>query len=85
MYGVIICEAEDLTPHPHRTHIPRPHIPSVLKIFDVTGKLVKEFDQKSPIVWYGRDNQSKQLPSGIYIVQLMASNVTATKKVILLE
>lgn len=58
---------------------------TVLKVFDVTGKLVKEFDQKSPIVWNGRDNQNKQLPSGVYIVQLMASNVTATKKAILLE
>lgn len=58
---------------------------TVLKVFDVTGKLVKEFGQKSPIVWDGRDNQNKQLPSGIYIVQLMVSNVTATRKAILLE
>jgi len=40
-----------------------------LKIYDVSGKLVKEFNLKSSMVWYGCDNSGKQLPNGVYFLK----------------
>lgn len=63
-----------------------------IKIFDATGHLVKSFsEQLSPIghqssvTWYGQDNQNRQLPGGVYFIQLETPNHKETKKAILLR
>ncbi len=63
-----------------------------IKIYDATGHLVKNFPvQLSPIghqsfvTWYGRDNQNRQLPGGVYFIQLETPNHKETKKTILLR
>ena len=64
-----------------------------LKIFDIAGRLVKEFNQltnhQSPInhiIWDAKDNSGRRVSSGIYFVHLEAADdYKVTKKVILIE
>jgi hypothetical protein len=63
-----------------------------IKIYDATGCLVKNFSrQLSPsgsqlsVTWYGRDDHNRQLPGGVYFVQLETPNHKETKKAILLR
>lgn len=65
---------------------------NTLKIFDVTGRLVKSFSLSTPfdlrpshITWDGRDNPGNKLPSGVYFVELTTKNFSHTEKVVLLE
>jgi hypothetical protein len=65
---------------------------NTLKIFDVTGRLVKSFlvpDSyflvPGEITWDGRGDQSRKLPSGVYFVEVSTKNFRQTKKVVLLE
>jgi len=63
-----------------------------LKIYDTTGRLVRNLYCAMPhapctmqIVWDGRDDQNRQLSSGVYFVQLAADDNKQTTKVILLR
>jgi hypothetical protein len=56
-----------------------------LKIYDVSGKIVKTLTQPSPIIWSGVDDSGQKLPSGIYIVRLDAEESNVSKKVLLLK
>jgi hypothetical protein len=64
----------------------------LLKIFDTTGRLIKQFNHLSAnncggiqpfnqIVWDGTDNAGNCLPQGIYFLRLNTSNYAITKKV----
>lgn len=64
--------------------------PEVLNIFDITGRLVKTFnditgDQTSfvTIDWTGEDNANRLLPSGIYFAVLSTSDATCTTRLVL--
>jgi hypothetical protein len=61
-----------------------------LKIYDISGKLVKDFshftlDARRPTLlsWYGTDESGELLPSGVYFVQAKGGDLNLTKKVIL--
>ncbi|MGQ9665627.1 MAG: T9SS type A sorting domain-containing protein, partial [bacterium] len=63
-----------------------------LKIYDVSGRLVKSFypvsviqHQASGIVWSGDDDLGRRLPTGIYFVRLEAGTYRQTEKAILLR
>jgi hypothetical protein len=62
-----------------------------LRIYDILGKEVRELvnSRQSPgkyqIIWDGRDNQGKEVSSGIYFYQLEAGNSTGTKKLVLIK
>ena len=56
-----------------------------IKIYDITGKLVKDFERIMHIIWDGTDNTDKKLPSGIYFLEFKAGDYTETKKLILLR
>ncbi len=62
-----------------------------LKIFDATGRVVKNFDlssansQHSSVSWYGDDNAGRKLPAGVYFVQLDTEAHASAHKVILIE
>ncbi|MCK4822893.1 T9SS type A sorting domain-containing protein [bacterium] len=61
-----------------------------LKIYDATGRLVKQWDYPTIILsdktsWYGRDNSSKQLPSGVYFLKFKADNYSTTEKLLLIK
>jgi flagellar hook assembly protein FlgD len=56
-----------------------------LKIYDVSGKLIKQFrdisDQK--ITWSGIDDSGKKVPAGIYFIEVTDGGVQLTRKVVL--
>ncbi len=63
-----------------------------LKIYDVSGRLVKSFNlessiqnQESAVRWDGTDNAGKRLPEGVYFVRLQGPYPSLAKKVILVE
>ncbi len=64
-----------------------------LKIFDVTGRLVKDLSpllsdighQPSVIVWDRIDELKRKVPAGIYFMRLETDDAKITKKVILLR
>ena len=64
---------------------------SRINIYDITGGLVKTFNlivnnQKlTTIFWDGKDNNSKKLASGVYIVRLESAQSGLLKKVILMR
>ncbi len=68
---------------------------TTLKIYDATGRLVREFSQPAPgaatstfIRWDGRDKTGHLVPSGIYFIHLAAdssSNYKEIEKVVLLR
>ena len=63
-----------------------------IKIYNIKGQLVRTLTQitnnKSPItnvVWDGKDESGRQLPSGIYFYRLHTDTFTSTKKCIILR
>jgi hypothetical protein len=62
-----------------------------LKIFDVTGALVKTLvvgshkKNKYKIFWDGRNNAGESVASGVYFYRLIAGDFKATKKMVLLR
>ncbi len=63
-----------------------------LKIYDITGRLVKDFSgqlsaigYQSSVKWDGRDDQSRRLPSGIYFLKFTAGDYKATEKLVLIK
>ncbi|MGQ9664476.1 MAG: C25 family cysteine peptidase [bacterium] len=63
-----------------------------LKIYDVSGRLVKSFHpvsitqhQASDIVWSGEDDTGRDLPSGIYFVLFTQEDYKQIEKVILIR
>ncbi|UCG31072.1 MAG: T9SS type A sorting domain-containing protein [candidate division WOR-3 bacterium] len=63
-----------------------------LKIYDVAGRLVRDLYCAMPhascamhISWGGTDQYNRQLPSGVYFVQLKSGDNTATEKILLVR
>ncbi|MGD8979496.1 MAG: C25 family cysteine peptidase, partial [candidate division WOR-3 bacterium] len=63
-----------------------------LKIFDVSGRLVRDFSDRlsvsghpSSVRWDGRDDVGKRAPEGIYFVRLQGPYLNLAEKVILVE
>lgn len=62
----------------------------VLKIFDATGRLVKDFcitpdALSNTLYWDGRDGQNRMLGSGVYFVKLSLNDYSQTRKVLLIR
>ncbi len=60
-----------------------------LKIFDVSGRIVKSFNLTSPIlnhkswiIWRGDNDDKESLPSGIYFILLNSGSLSAIRKVV---
>jgi hypothetical protein len=60
-----------------------------LKIYDVTGRIVKQFNHltnyQSSVIWFGEDNSGRRLPSGVYFIRLETDGFKKNEKVILLK
>jgi hypothetical protein len=65
-----------------------------LKIYNVMGRMVKDFTSltnnqqlktNNNLIWDGKDNLGKQLPKGIYFIQLKIDKSELTEKIILTE
>lgn len=67
------------------------HIPECpqIKIYDVSGRIVKQFTQFSQtlgqISWDARDNLGNKLPSGVYFLEFQAENHLETRKLLLIK
>ncbi len=68
--------------------IPQNEVAS-LKIFNLKGQLVKEFNnltsKDTHIVWNGTNTHNKPIPSGIYLTKLVTGSSHLVKKVTLLK
>jgi hypothetical protein len=85
-----------VTPNPSRNgvhltfSIPE-RVPVALKIYDVTGRLVRtlvdrEIDPGShAIQWSGDDDRGRRIGAGIYFIRLSGSSRCATRKIVLLR
>jgi hypothetical protein len=63
-----------------------------LKIYDVSGRLVRSFDLESCIMdpastisWDGADANNRRLPSGVYFVRLKAGDRSVVEKAIMMR
>ncbi|GAI19015.1 unnamed protein product, partial [marine sediment metagenome] len=65
-----------------------------LKIYDTSGRLVKDFNLKSEIsnlqsavsvYWDGADDSNRKLPNGIYFCNLSIGDTGYTRKMVLLK
>jgi len=65
---------------------------AVLEIYDIAGRLVKNFDLKSEISnlqpevsWSGADNTGQKLPSGVYFLKFHVGDCKETRKLLLIR
>lgn len=61
-----------------------------LAVYNVAGQLVKDFNGYNEagnfsVVWDGTDNNGSSVASGIYFYKMVASNFSATKKMVLMK
>ncbi|MCX7995613.1 MAG: C25 family cysteine peptidase [candidate division WOR-3 bacterium] len=69
---------------------PLPIYPLSLAIYDIAGRLVKLFNhstnhQSDEIIWFGYDNAGRELPAGVYFIELKYGKISEVKKVIMLK
>ncbi len=62
----------------------------ILAIYNLRGQLIRTLVSEAlpgrqQVIWDGRDNNGRDVASGIYIYKLNAGKLTATKKMILLQ
>ncbi len=61
-----------------------------INIYDAAGRLVSSFRPspyalRTTLIWHGRDDQDRLLPSGVYFVKLHTETVSETQKVLLIR
>ena len=62
-----------------------------IRVYDVTGRCVRVLVNKTQkqgwytVIWDGRDDHARRLPSGIYFVRMTADKFTGAQKLILLR
>jgi hypothetical protein len=63
-----------------------------VRIFDITGRLVKDFSEQISVVghqssvsWDGKDHSNRQLPSGVYFVKFQVGDHTTLEKLLLIR
>jgi flagellar hook assembly protein FlgD len=63
-----------------------------LKIYDVTGRLVRDFDLlssinylTSSIIWSGMDSQGRYVPSGVYFVKFEHNQQSRIEKIVKIQ
>jgi hypothetical protein len=81
---------------PYQLSLKNNNQPVKVKIYNILGQLVREIrvgvkkagkygSQATAIYWDGRDNQGREVPSGVYFYQLEAGEFKEIKKMILLK
>jgi hypothetical protein len=61
-----------------------------LRIYDVTGELVKEFSNSTiqstnHVVWDGRNDLGSEVPSGVYLLKLESEGFSETRRLLLVK
>jgi hypothetical protein len=74
-----------------RYDLPR-DVDVTLRIYDLSGRLVRTLVAseatnagRHTAIWYGRDDDGRGLPSGVYVYRLEASEFVQTKKMALVR
>ncbi|MDZ7269903.1 MAG: T9SS type A sorting domain-containing protein [candidate division KSB1 bacterium] len=68
-----------------------PNIPTTIRIYDLTGKIVRGFqgfvpqDGKLTLSWDGRNQDGKILRTGIYLIKVTAGEFITSRKVVLIR
>ncbi|MEO0162542.1 MAG: T9SS type A sorting domain-containing protein [candidate division WOR-3 bacterium] len=77
---------------PYNSTIFNPRSKILLKIYDVSGRVVKSFNpvsslqnQVSSIIWDGCDNYGCRMPAGIYFVKLKTGDYALAEKMLLVR
>lgn len=62
---------------------------TILRVFDVGGKAIKTFNIKGQsdrmIVWDGIDDHGREVPSGIYFVQVVSHSLRLSKELVIID
>ena len=65
------------------------HRSAEIKIYNLQGKLIKTYEiipDMNSIIWYGKDEKSQSMPSGVYLYTISLDNeITKTEKLLLLK
>jgi hypothetical protein len=57
-----------------------------LMIYDITGRLIKTFNElSSTVIWDRKDNHQRAIPTGVYFIRLTTPIKDETQKVIMLK
>ena len=65
--------------------------PTTLRIFDITGRLVKDFGVVAAdpgthqVEWDGRSNRGRRVAAGVYVAHLVVGSKTSTTRVVVLH
>lgn len=66
--------------------------PTQIRIYNIAGQIVRKIPATPrflPLyytcIWYGKDDNGKQLPSGVYLLNVQSGNRTTTKKLIFIR
>jgi hypothetical protein len=63
--------------------------PSQLMIYDITGRLVRQYDVLSTgsnmVVWDGADKSGENVVSGVYLYRLISGDISKTRKMVYLK
>ncbi len=72
--------------------MPNTKIPMTLKIFDITGRLIKNFSLSpfdltlpTQVVWDGTNNTGNRVAEGVYFIRFESNNFCKVKKVVLVR
>ncbi len=88
--------AFSISPNPFRKstnlnfQIPNPKSQATIKIYDVSGQLVRQFDQPTmrlsdQIIWNGTDQAGRRLSAGVYFVHFIVDEDKLIEKAVLLK
>ncbi len=58
---------------------------AVVRVFDASGRCVRNLGDATSTTWHGRDGRGHALPAGIYVVELQAGGAAERVKVVKLE
>lgn len=66
---------------------PQPIDNGSVKVFDITGRFIIEITglEDGVLHWNGIDQENRQLPNGVYFIQLSTENSVMTQKVLLIR
>ncbi|MEO0164978.1 MAG: T9SS type A sorting domain-containing protein, partial [candidate division WOR-3 bacterium] len=74
---------------PNNSAVRNPKSEISLKIYDVSGRLVKSLNRltnyQSSIIWSGDDDIGRKLPSGVYFIDFKSDEIKEMEKVIMLR
>jgi len=66
-----------------RREIPR--VTSRVEIFDIAGRIVRDFGETRTAIWDGSDDSGSEMPSGVYFVKANYDGRTISRKIVLMK